>query len=154
MSVSGVGRADRRVFVVHGRAHSDRDKLVKILHDLGMIPVVLEFAKKSGRSIYEEFLQQAKDCEFAFIILTPEDKTAAADASSEDIFRARQNVIFEMGWFFGVLGRERTRLLYRGEIELPSDVTGIMYIRYDQSLDTIRADIRDSLEMGGLHPRT
>lgn len=152
MSSSVATKAERRVFVVHGRAHADRDKLVKILNDLGMTPVVLEFAKKSGRSIYEEFLQLARECEFAFIILTPEDKTVAFGASSEDSFRARQNVIFEMGWFFGVLGRERTRLLYRGEIELPSDVTGIMYIRYDRSLDNIRSDIRDALEMGGLDP--
>ena|SRR5271166_4979762 len=112
-------------------------------------PIVLEFARKKGSSVYEEFLDQAKNCEFAFIILTPDDKSAS-EVSSEEKFRARQNVIFEMGWFFGVLGRERTRLLYRGEIELPSDVTGVMYIRYDSDLDSVRSDVREALEAGGI----
>jgi predicted nucleotide-binding protein len=148
-----INMTDRNVFVVHGRAIGERDKLVRIIRDLGMTPVVLDFAKKKGRSIYEEFLEQARRCEFAFVLLTPDDRVAASTDTTEELMRARQNVIFEMGWFFGVLGRERTRLLYKGAIELPSDITGVMYIKYDRSLDDIRADIRDALEAGGLQLR-
>jgi predicted nucleotide-binding protein len=143
--------SERRVFIVHGHATADRDKLTKIVRDLGLTPVVLEFAAKKGRSVYEEFLDQARTCEFAFILLTPDDKLVNVDGTPPA--RARQNVIFEMGWFFGVLGRERTRLLYRGSIEIPSDVTGVVYIKYEHSLDEIRSDIRDALNSGGLATR-
>jgi predicted nucleotide-binding protein len=139
----------RKVFVVHGQQHNHRDKLVKIIRELGLDPIVLEFARKTGKSIYEEFIDQAKSCEFAFILLTADDKMAA-DLDEADKYRARQNVIFEMGWFYAKIGRQRTRLLYSGKVELPSDVTGVIYIRFEDDLNLIRTDIRESLEAGGL----
>ncbi len=138
-----------KVFVVHGHAVEDRDKLFKILTEFNVEPVVMEFATKKGRSIYEEFYDLAKDCEFAFVLLTPDDKMAA-DVPDDEKFRARQNVIFEMGWFYSFLGREKTRLLYRGTIEIPSDVTGVVYIKFNETLDEVRSDIRSSLEAGGV----
>ena len=140
---------NKNVFIVHGRSHADRDKLAKIIHDLGCIPKILALEPKNGGTIIEEFERLASTCVFAFVLMTPEDPMA--DELEEDQrFRARQNVIFEMGWFFSHLGRVRTRLLFKEKIELPSDVTGILYIRYEDDIDELRSEIREALIEGGL----
>ena len=138
-----------KVFIVHGNTHEHRDKLVRIVADLGLEPLVLEFAKKGGRSIYEEFLILARTADFAFVLLTPDDKISN-ELSDDQKYRSRQNVIFEMGWFFAKLGRLKTRLLYSGVIEIPSDITGVIYIKFEDDLNKARSDIRDALEVGGL----
>ena len=140
---------NKNVFIVHGQAHADRDDLAALVSDLGLIPKILEFERKSGGTIIEEFEKLARQCVFAFVLLTPDDKQAA-ELEEADLFRARQNVIFEMGWFFKALGRERVRLVHRDRVELPSDVTGIIYISYDKKIGEVRSKIREALTEGGL----
>jgi predicted nucleotide-binding protein len=137
------------VFIVHGRSHKDRDELVEIVKELGCTPKVLADEPKDGGTIIEEFEALAERCVFAFVILTPEDVTAD-ELGNEEKHRARQNVIFEMGWFFARLGKSRTRLLYRGNIELPSDITGVIYTKYEVSVTEKKASIRRALAQGGL----
>ena len=48
-------------------------------------------------------------------------------------FRARQNVIFEFGFFIARLGRQRVAALCKGDIELPSDYHGVVYIPLDEN---------------------
>lgn len=140
---------NKNVFVVHGRSQGDRDKLAKIITELGCVPKILALEPRNGGTIIEEFERLASNCVFAFVVMTPDDPMAN-ELDENEKYRARQNVIFEMGWFFSFLGRSRTRLLYKGDIELPTDVTGILYIKYETSIDEIRADIRDALIEGGL----
>ena len=140
---------NKNVFIVHGRSHKDRDELVEIVKELGCTPRVLADEPKDGGTIFEEFIGLADRCVSAFILLTPDDLTADR-LDDDEKHRARQNVIFEMGWFFAKLGKARTRLLYRGDIELPSDITGVLYIRYENSPEEKKASIRKALEQGGL----
>lgn len=127
----------------------DRDKLAEIVKDLDCVPKILALEPKDGGTIIEEFEALAKNCVFAFVLMTPDDPMAN-ELDETEKFRARQNVIFEMGWFFSYLGRSKTRLLYKGDIELPTDVTGIIYIKYDDVIDDIRSKIRDALSEGGV----
>ncbi|MBS1525004.1 MAG: nucleotide-binding protein, partial [Bacteroidetes bacterium] len=46
-------------------------------------------------------------------------------------YRARQNVILELGYFFGKLGRRKVCALCSSDIELPSDISGILHIPLD-----------------------
>jgi predicted nucleotide-binding protein len=142
---------NRNVFIVHGRSHKDRDDLAEIVRELGCQPKVLADEPRNGGTIIEEFEELANTCVFAFVILTPDDVSADA-MGDEDKHRARQNVIFEMGWFFARLGRSRTRLLYRDSIELPSDVTGVLYLKYKELVSEKKSAIRRSLVEGGLIP--
>ena len=48
--------------------------------------------------------------------------------------RTRQNVIFEFGYFIGKFGRARVRALIKGDVEIPSDYSGVVYIRLDDSI--------------------
>lgn len=140
---------NKNVFIVHGQSDADRDKLAEIINDLGCAPKILALEPKNGGTIIEEFESLASNCVFAFILMTPDDPMAS-ELDEIHRYRARQNVIFEMGWFFSQLGRTRTRLLYKGEIELPTDVTGIIYIKYEDNINDIRAKIRDALCEGGV----
>ena len=123
----------KKVFVVHG--HNDSLKLAtaRLLEKLDLEPVILHEQPNKGRTIIEKFLDYS-DVAFALVLLTPDDKGGLARASS-DVFRprARQNVILELGFFVGRLGRERVVAIYQEGVEIPSDYSGVLFIPFDQS---------------------
>ena len=82
-----------------------------------------------------------------FVLLTPDDKTAPSTASDDVKRRARQNVIFELGYFFAKLQRAGSRviLLTRGEVELPSDISGILYIDISRGIEAAGEVLRAEL---------
>jgi predicted nucleotide-binding protein len=61
--------------------------------------------------------------------------------------RARQNVIFELGYFYGLLRRQSGRivLLHKGGLEIPSDLTGIIYIDITHGIEAAGEEIRRNL---------
>jgi predicted nucleotide-binding protein len=146
---------NRRVFVAYGHEHADRDVLVNIIASHGLMPIYLENNADGSLSIFDAFEKKANECCFAFVLLTPSDAGAAKKKGLEGQaiqlqLRARQNVIFEMGWFLARLGKFRTRLLHRGSLELPSDVIGMAAIEYNSSPLEQRAAIEQALKDGGL----
>jgi len=84
-----------------------------------------------GKTIIEKFESHA-DVDFAIILLSPDDVGSSKENEIELNPRARQNVIFEHGYFIGSLGRNRVVALYHGNIELPSDLQGVLYIPFDK----------------------
>jgi predicted nucleotide-binding protein len=82
-------------------------------------------------TIIQKFEKHANQATAAVCILTPDDLVVAT-GTDEEKRRARQNVILEMGYFFGYLGRRHVILLHRGEVEIPSDIYGITYIKFEQ----------------------
>jgi predicted nucleotide-binding protein len=60
--------------------------------------------------------------------------------------RARQNVIFEMGYFWGLLERKKVCCLVKGNVQKPSDTEGIVYIRFENSINDIRPEIKKELK--------
>jgi len=70
-------------------------------------------------------IDESKDSNYAISLLTPDD--LVADGRS----RARQNVILEIGYFMGRLGKERVRMLVKEDVEIPSDLSGILYEKFD-----------------------
>jgi len=119
-------------FIVHG--HDEPTKLaVKnyLQNNLGLAePIILHEQPNLGRTVIEKFEHYASKSQLAFIILTPDDKIAAVDATNDEKRRARQNVIFELGYFLATFGRfsGRVILLHKGQTELPSDINGLVYI--------------------------
>jgi len=140
---------NKNVFIAHGRSVKERDELAEIVREFGCNPIIMQLEEKGGGALIEEFETLAKKCVFALILLTPDDPQATS-LKDEEIFHARQNVIFEMGWFYRSLGKSCTRLIYKKEVELPSDVTGIVYIKFSESVYEKRDSIRRSLVEGGL----
>ena len=123
-SLKGI-KYSRRVFVVHGRDLYARDCLVTILNKLQFEPIVLQREPGHGLTVIEKLERDAVSAGFAFIIYTPDDLGHLRGEPEK--FRARQNVVFEHGLLTGLLGRERTCALIQGEIDLPSDIHGIIF---------------------------
>ena len=134
VSDSGVGppKSTNKIFVIHGHDESARETVARFLEKLELEPVILHEQPNKGRTIIEKFEEHA-DVRFAVVLLTPDDVGAVKDRKSDLRPRARQNVVFEFGYFIGRLGRERVCALAKGDIERPSDSDGILYVPLDDN---------------------
>ncbi len=90
----------------------------------------MQIATTKGRTIIEK-IEAHGDVGFAVVLLTPDDEGCPKGGKPEP--RARQNVLLELGYFIGRLGRSRVCALKRGEVEIPSDFGGVVYETYDES---------------------
>jgi len=123
----------KKVFIVHGHNEGMKQSVARILERIGLEPIILHEQPSKGKTIIEKFSENA-DVSFALVLLSGDDLAFHKGASSDTAKpRARQNVIFELGYFIGRIGRERVVGLYEenGDIELPSDYQGIIFVTYD-----------------------
>lgn len=91
--------------------------------------IILHEQASSGRTIIEK-IEQFTDVGFAVVLYTPDDIGNAKDNADDLQLRARQNVVFEHGFLIGKLGRDRVVALVDGAIELPNDISGVVYIKW------------------------
>lgn len=122
---------NNKVFLVHGQDDEAKSIVARFVERCGLKAVILHEQADLGRTIIEKFEQEA-DVGFAIILLTPDDVGGLRDAgdvlSSKALkARARQNVVLELGYFLGRLGRSRVCALRKGDTELPSDISGVVY---------------------------
>jgi len=120
-----------RVFVVHGRDEAVREGVARFLEKLGLEAIILHEQPNVGMTVIEK-LERYSDVRFAVILLTPDDEGRGAGDSVLHL-RARQNVVLELGYFTGKLGRKRVCALHRGALELPSDYLGVAYVPIDEA---------------------
>jgi predicted nucleotide-binding protein len=120
-----------KVFIVHGHNDALKHTTARLVTSLGLEPVILHEQSNRSQTIIEKLTVHA-DVGFAIVLLSADDEGRSRVASSDPLkHRARQNVIFEMGYFFSRLGRERVCAVYESGVELPSDLSGILYVPYD-----------------------
>jgi len=140
------------VFIVHGRDYSPMKELKAMLKEFGLNPIVLHEQPSGSRTIVEK-LEKYSDVGYAFVILTPDDVGGSSRDRRmlrfEGKERARQNVILEFGFFMGLLGRDKVCCLYKGDVELPSDMHGIVYIPFKDSVREARDMIIKELKEAG-----
>ena len=124
----------RRVFIVHGHDEAAKESVARLLEKLGLEAVILHEKPNQGRTIIEKF-EDYSDVGFAVALLTPDDVGAAKEdaVSLESLHaRARQNVLFELGFFIGKLGRKRVCALHKGNVEILSDFSGVLWTPLDE----------------------
>ena len=117
------GPLKREVFLVHGHDEGTKQEVARALERLGLKPIILHEQPDAGRVILEKFEAHA-DVGYAVVLLTPDDECG-------DKRRARQNVILELGYFLGKLGRRRVSVIYEEGVEIPSDYQGVLYTPLD-----------------------
>ncbi|MFO7915036.1 MAG: nucleotide-binding protein [Candidatus Krumholzibacteriales bacterium] len=142
-------KTDSRVFVVHGKDDAAKLSVARFLEKLDLDAIILHERPNKGRTIIEKFLEECAKVNYAIIILTPDDIGASIDSREEKKARARQNVIFELGYFIGKLGREKVCALYKENIELPSDYHGVLYIKIDPN-EGWKLDLAKEMKEAGL----
>jgi hypothetical protein len=132
------------VMIVHGhdqqaRAELEAFMLKRFPH---VNPIAMIAEEQAAHTLPEKFEKIAGQVRGAIAILTPDD-LARAVREGEDRVRARQNVVVEVGWFWGRLGRGRCLLLKRGDLELPSDLSGVEVHSFKESPNECSEVIRD-----------
>jgi predicted nucleotide-binding protein len=118
-----------QVFLVHGRDSAAKQEVARFLERAGLQVVILHEQANEGRTIIEKFEAHGGSAGFAVVLLTPDDVGGPSEGSLQP--RARQNVVGEMFWFAGRLGRRAVCALKKGDLELPSDFAGVGYTEMD-----------------------
>lgn len=120
-----------RIFLVHGHDEALLQEAARFLEHLDQHVIILREQPNQGRTIIEKF-EDYSDVGFAVVLLTPDDRGGPrATLYDEQQPRPRQNVILELGYFLGRLGRTRVCCLYRDGVEVPSDYSGVVYVKLD-----------------------
>lgn len=115
----------KKVFIVHGHDNALKQEVARMVEKQGLETIILSEQANRGKTIIEKF-EEHSDVGAAICLFTGDDYGKAKDATSENL-RARQNVVFEAGYFMGKLGRENVVLIANPDIEIPSDLKGVVY---------------------------
>ena len=120
-----------RVFVAYGRDEELKEAMARLLERLELKPIILTEIPGQSQTIIEKF-ESNSGVGFAVALLTPDD-IASLQGKGDRNPRARQNMIFELGFFIGSLGRDRVCALTKGEPEIPSNYASVEYIPIDEA---------------------
>ena len=114
-----------KIFIVHGHDGELKESVARIVEKQGIEAVILSEQANRGETIIEKF-ENYSDVGGAICLFTADD---VGKSKQEDIerSRARQNVVFETGYFIGKLGRNHIVILADDGIEIPSDLSGVVY---------------------------
>jgi len=134
------------IFIVHGHNNEVKINVARTLEKLGLNPIILHEQANAGKTIIEKF-EEHSNVGFAIILLTDDDLGKAKKDENLN-HRGRQNVILEMGYFIGKLGRDRVCPLYTNGVELPSDLYGLLYAEID-SAENWKIKIAKELKAAG-----
>lgn len=144
----------KKIFIVHGHNQAVRDKVNLYLKSLGLETEVMSDSAEGGRTLTEKFEEIASQCAFAVFILTADDRFTPVSVATSDpaetnpptVSRPRQNVLLELGYFWGKLGRRgRLAVLVEDGLDLPSDIKGLSTIELTD-LENAKLRLRKELE--------
>lgn len=123
---------NRTVFIAHGHDQGATEAMARLVERVGLNPVILSERSGTSRTIIEKF-ETHSNVSYAIALLTADDIGGNQGDDGKMRPRARQNVIFELGFFIGKLGRERVCALNKGDPEIPTNYSGVEYIPMDDS---------------------
>jgi len=128
-------------FIVHGQDAYRRNVLKNFLIEIDITPIILHEQPSRGDSVTEKFEYFSEMVDFAICLWTGDDRGCKKGENCLSN-RVRQNVMLETGFFWGKLKRKKTIILYSNDVEIPSDLKGVIYIAWDrQWRDRIRNEI-------------
>lgn len=115
------------VFIVHGHDSELKYRISDLLRTIKLNPIILHKQISSSLTIIEKIEKYGSEASAAVVLFTPDD-FGNVSTEEEKKLRARQNVVFEAGYFMGLLGRNKTLLIVSDKsIEIPGDLSGIVY---------------------------
>lgn len=146
--------ASRKVFVVYGHDATTRTQLEAMLRRWDLEPILLDQLTSEGDTLIEKLERSMDEAAFAVVLATPDDEGHPKDKPTEKKFRARQNVVLELGMMLRGLGRKKVAILLQqlddGVMEKPSDIDGLIYIPFTDAVDDARVQLAKELNKQGL----
>lgn len=142
--------SSKNIFIVHGHDDEMKEAVAIAVKKLDLTPIILHEQTNEGLTIIEKIEKHSQKTSFAIILVSPDDMGCKSKLFPKNAKnRARQNVILEMGYFLGKLGREKVFVLYKesNDFEMPSDMLGIVYEPYDNGWEN---KMREELRSCGL----
>ena len=115
-----------KVFIVHGHDGELKEKVARRLEQQGIEVIILSEQANRGRTIIEK-IEAYSDVHVAIALFTQDDIGMAKEEKENEKYRARQNVVFEAGYFMGYLGRENVIMVAEENVEIPGDLSGMVY---------------------------
>lgn len=122
-------KSKSKVFIVHGHEEGLKQSVARFLEKQGIKPIIISEQPTGSNTIIEQ-IEKYSDVDFAVVLMTGDDE-GRKKGNRNFKKRARQNVILELGYFLGKLGRKHVAVIYENDVEIPSDFSGILYIPYD-----------------------
>lgn len=132
------------VFIIHGHDELMKKELQLLLYQAGVNNIVLHEQADSGRTIIDKLVEESSKANYAIALFSPDDVLESGER------RARQNVILELGYFMGKIGKARVRILIKENTNIPSDLLGILYEKYD-SIGAWKVKILKELLAAGIY---
>ena len=129
-------KVNNKVFVVYGHDETARNHLEAMLRRWGFEPLILDQLPSEGQTIIEKLEKYTAEVNFAVVLATPDDEGHRAGHEDEKAYRARQNVVLELGMLLAKLGRSKVAIILKQQanMERPSDIQGLIYIPYKDDL--------------------
>jgi len=145
------GVAHTTVFVVYGHDEGARNELEAILRRWGLEPVLLDQLPSEGQTIIEKLEKYRSAAHFAVVLATPDDEGYRVGHPDEKAFRARQNVVLELGMLLDLLGRAKVAILLKDvrNMERPSDIQGLIYIPFTDSVKEVSVPLAKEMQKQG-----
>lgn len=134
-----------KVFIVHGHDDALKNEVALFINNLQLQPIILHMEVSNSGSIIEK-IEANSDVGYAIILYTACDIGAKKGEEDNLQGRARQNVVFEHGYFIGKIGRKNTCALVKGDVEKPNDISGVVYVSYSGNW---KLDIANELQSLG-----
>jgi CAP12/Pycsar effector protein, TIR domain len=115
-----------------------------------------------GSSTLEQLCALAHEVDFAAFVFARDDWTAssppASDPTGSGQASPRDNVVFEAGLFGGALGMRRTFILHASGAKLPTDLLGLVCVRYGDAttaaeMKVVNQKLRKAIESEGRFAR-
>jgi len=132
-----------KVFIVHGHDGETKIEVARFIEKLGLEAIILHEKASSGKTIIEK-IESYSDVGFAVVLYTPDDLGTVKTDKENLKPRARQNVVFEHGFLIGKLGRDKVSAVVKGSLELPNDISGVVYISEDNWQLDLAKEMKES----------
>lgn len=136
-----------QVFIVHGHDGEAKTEAARFVEKLGFEAIILHEQTSLSKTIIEK-IEHYSDVGFGIVLYTSCDLGATKSEEANLKPRARQNVVFEHGYLMGKIGRSNVCALVKGDVETPSDISGVVYIPMDD-YGAWRGKIADEMKAAG-----
>ena len=143
--------ANRKVFVVYGHDSNAKTQLEAMLRRWDLEPIILDQLVSSGATIIEKLEEQTNEVSFGIVLATPDDVGYAKNDEKNKRYRARQNVVLELGMLLAKIGRSKVAILLSQaeDMEKPSDIDGLIYIPFKDNVEETKLSLAKEMQSNG-----